>query len=162
MSYQTFTRIICRVPNLGVVREGKLYRSALPDLDGYKFLKAELGIAVSVNLMTHSEFSTVSEAGLFSLHRPIETVSAGLIHGLTVERLDKIIDLIGKNLIMPALVHCRQGHDRTGTICAAWRIRMDGWTFDEAWAEAVSYGFNPIWRELKETIEDYAKAKGGN
>lgn len=40
-------------------------------------------------------------------------------------------------------VHCSAGKHRAGTIAALYRIRVQGWSKDKAWAEQRSYGFGP-------------------
>lgn len=41
-------------------------------------------------------------------------------------------------------VHCSAGKHRAGTIGALYRMRVQGWTPERAWAEQSSYGFGPI------------------
>ena len=41
----------------------------------------------------------------------------------------------------PVLVHCEQGFHRTGILCAAYRIRVDGWPLDRALEELRAAGF---------------------
>ena len=43
----------------------------------------------------------------------------------------------------PVFVHCMKGQDRTGVVIAAYRIRRQGWTFDQAYQEMLSYGHKP-------------------
>ena len=43
----------------------------------------------------------------------------------------------------PVYFHCSAGKHRTGTIAALYRIRVQGWSPDRAWAEQQSYGFGP-------------------
>ena len=43
----------------------------------------------------------------------------------------------------PALVHCVAGRDRTGTMCAVYRMECDGWKPARAAAEMRGYGFDP-------------------
>jgi tyrosine-protein phosphatase SIW14 len=44
----------------------------------------------------------------------------------------------------PVYVHCSAGKHRAGTIAALYRLRVQGWTKDRAWAEQQSYGFGPV------------------
>lgn len=37
-------------------------------------------------------------------------------------------------------IHCLTGRDRTGYVCAAYRMRVNEWTFKEAYREWVSLG----------------------
>lgn len=41
-------------------------------------------------------------------------------------------------------LHCYSGVDRTGWICAAYRVLVAGWTVGDAWSEAVKEGMH--WR----------------
>ena len=41
----------------------------------------------------------------------------------------------------PVYVHCAGGRHRAGTITALYRIRVQGWAPERAWAEQQSYGF---------------------
>lgn len=63
----------------------------------------------------------------------------------------------------PMLVHCRHGADRTGTMIAAYRVVVQGWSKADALNEMQSggFGFHPIWSNLPAQIEclDVAKMR---
>lgn len=50
----------------------------------------------------------------------------------------------------PMLVHCRHGADRTGTMIAAYRMVVQGWSADQALAEMQEggFGYHPVWANL--------------
>ena len=56
----------------------------------------------------------------------------------------------------PVLVHCQHGADRTGTMCALYRIAVQGWTKEEAIREmtAGGYGFHEVFDNLPEWIAE--------
>lgn len=59
----------------------------------------------------------------------------------------------------PTYIHCLSGVDRTGFVCAAYRMQMNGWPFTVANAEWISLGRHPwyFWWEYK--LKNWAKGK---
>lgn len=55
----------------------------------------------------------------------------------------------------PVLLHCQHGSDRTGTMCAMYRICVEGWTKKDAIEEMKKgdYGYHKLWRNLIKYIE---------
>jgi hypothetical protein len=47
--------------------------------------------------------------------------------------------------LQPIFVHCYLGQDRAALIMGLYRIYYEGWTPDEAWAEALRDGFKLHW-----------------
>ena len=41
------------------------------------------------------------------------------------------------------LIHCKNGHDRTGLAVGFVRVIVDGWTKPQAWKEMLARGFHP-------------------
>ena len=41
------------------------------------------------------------------------------------------------------LVHCKNGHDRTGLVVGMIRLRVDHWSKKRAWDEMLARGFHP-------------------
>lgn len=60
----------------------------------------------------------------------------------------------------PVLVHCKAGADRTGLLCAAWRLVFDGASPEEACQElAAQYGHLPRFNKtgtMKQSFWNYA------
>ena len=55
----------------------------------------------------------------------------------------------------PVFVHCEHGADRTGTIMACYRMQHDGWTTDQAMAEARLYGMSALQFGMKHYLQNY-------
>ena len=59
----------------------------------------------------------------------------------------------------PVYIHCLHGKDRTGFMCAVYRMQVQGWTYEEAKAEYYREGlhkFPYIWWLLE--LKKYAKS----
>lgn len=62
----------------------------------------------------------------------------------SVYELTSIVDNIQHNLDLGSVVyiHCKWGKDRTGMVCAAYRILKQGWSVESAIEELHSFGFH--------------------
>jgi protein tyrosine/serine phosphatase len=56
----------------------------------------------------------------------------------------------------PVLVHCLHGSDRTGTMCALYRIAIQGWSKEDALKEMVEggYGFHGVFQNLLDYLDE--------
>jgi protein tyrosine/serine phosphatase len=125
-----------------------LYRGAQPDQIGMSELKA-LRIKTVVDLRAfHSDRKIVTPD--FTCARigtePWHLTDADVIQFL------KIAADPGRQ---PVFVHCERGADRTGTMCAIYRIACCGWTKEDAIREMTGggFGFSPAWRNLIHYVE---------
>lgn len=57
------------------------------------------------------------------------------------EVFDRFLSVAGDPACRPLLVHCEQGYHRTGILCAAFRIGVQGWSVQEALEEMRHLGF---------------------
>ena len=55
---------------------------------------------------------------------------------------------------MPVFVHCEHGADRTGVLCAMYRIAIEDWSPEDAAAEMTrnGMGFNSLFGNLVERV----------
>jgi protein tyrosine/serine phosphatase len=121
-----------------------LYRSAQPTAEGMKNLE-KMGIKTIVNLRSfHSDRDEMRGTKMGYEHI---TMKAWHAEDKEIVRFLKI--LINKKN-QPVLVHCRYGADRTGTMCALYRVAIEGWTKEEAIEEMTKggYGYHTIWGNL--------------
>lgn len=126
-----------------------LYRGAQPTAEGMKQLKA-MGIKTVINLRAfHSDKNKVAGSDLSDVHFKMTPWHAN--EDEVVEFLKAVTDT--NNL--PAFVHCERGADRTGTMCAMYRIVVCGWTKQQAIEEMKNGGFDfsPVWQNLVAFIE---------
>jgi protein tyrosine/serine phosphatase len=123
------------VPNLHRVDE-HLYRSAQPTAQGMKNLK-QMGFETVVNLRSfHSDRDEIGNTGLAYEH-----IYMKAWHPERKE-IVRFLQIVTNPKRTPVLVHCLHGADRTGTMCAVYRIVLQGWTKEEALREMTEGGFN--------------------
>jgi len=110
----------------------------------------KLGIKTVVNLRSFS--SDRPEMGDTGFNYEHIYVKAWHAEDKEVVRFLKIVTGEGKQ---PVLVHCQHGADRTGTMCAIYRIAVQGWSKEEALKEMREggFGYHEIWKNLVRYIK---------
>jgi tyrosine-protein phosphatase SIW14 len=134
-------------PNLYKVSDS-LYRGAQPTAEGFVALKA-MGIKTVVNLRAfHSDQSILGDTGLGYEQIPMKTWEVG------EGEITRFLQIVTDPARQPVFVHCQHGSDRTGTMCAVYRIAVQGWSKDEAIEEMREggFGFFEGWQNLVELI----------
>jgi len=123
------------VPNLHKVSED-LYRSAQPTSIGMTNLK-QMGIETVVNLRSfHSDQDEIGNTGLGYEHIYMKAWHP------EKKEVVRFLQIVTNPKNTPVLIHCLHGADRTGTMCALYRIAVQGWTKEEAIREMTEGGFN--------------------
>jgi protein tyrosine phosphatase (PTP) superfamily phosphohydrolase (DUF442 family) len=138
------------LPNLHQV-SSVLYRGARPTREGVAEL-ARMGVKTIIDFQTSldrpSAEDDVSGTGIQLVHigfhawHPEDDDVVRFLRAATDESKQ------------PLFVHCRHGSDRTGMMCAIYRIVVEGWTKDQAISEMTDggFGFHPIWQNLPSYI----------
>ena len=129
-----------------------LYRSAQPRSHSSSALHA-LGIRTIVSLRAfNSDRPRFSAAGIELVRIRINTWSID-----DDEVLRALIAIRDAQRRGPTLIHCWHGADRTGVVCAAWRMAMQGWSRDDARAEMFEggFGYHTVWRNIPEYIDRF-------
>lgn len=136
------------VPNLHKIH-GNLYRSAQPSEQGMKNLK-KMGIETIINLRSfNSDRKEIGNTGLGYEH-----IYMKAWHPERKEVI-RFLQIVTNEKRSPVLFHCKHGADRTGTMCAMYRIVVQGWTKEEAIREMTDgdYGFHEVWINLPNWID---------
>ncbi len=131
------------LPNFHKVSED-LYRGAQPTAAGIKQLK-DMGIKTIVNLRSFN-----SDKG------EISNVEIGYEHIYMKawhpeeEEIVRFLKIVTDKQKTPVFVHCQHGADRTGLMCAIYRVAVCGWPKELAADEMIygGFGFHPIWENL--------------
>jgi len=129
-----------------------IYRSSQPDLSVFAGI-AELGIRTVVSLRSEEDSEEERAAA----------IAAGLNYiriGLPAfrrpgdEAIRQVLETITSEKNQPVLVHCKRGADRTGVVVACYRIGYEGWSVEDALAEAKKYGLAWYQRSMKNFIRE--------
>ncbi len=137
------------LPNLHKVSDA-LYRGAQPTAEGMREL-AKMGIRTVVNLRAlHTDRDELGDTGLGYEHI---TMNAWNAETGDVVRFLKIVTAKATTAVF---VHCLHGADRTGTLCAVYRVVVQNWSKDEAIREMTQGGFghHAIFTNLPRFIEN--------
>ncbi len=141
------------VPNLFQVT-ADLYRAAQPNSDGFRALEG-LGVRSVLSLrQTLDDGALARPSGLVLCRVPIKSRFVAEKNGSRVVLAMRA--LLSALQSGPVLVHCHHGADRTGLICALWRILYQGWSRQSAIDELIEggYGFHPIWFNIPRYLRE--------
>ena len=141
-------------PNLHQVSK-TLYRSAQPTREGMAGLE-KLGVRTVLNLRSfNSDRGEIKGTKLGYEHLTMKAWHPEYKEAVA------FLKLVNDPAKTPVLVHCQHGADRTGTLCAIYRVAVQGWTKEEAVREMTDggYGFHEVWKNLPAWIADLDIAK---
>lgn len=131
------------LPNLHKVSDA-LYRGAQPEAKGFQSLKA-LGVRTVINLRaSHSDLDDMAGMGMTYVAIPMKTWQP------KEEDVVRFLQVATVASNAPVFVHCRHGADRTGLMCAMYRVFVCGWAKEEAIREMTEggFGFHAVWDNI--------------
>ena len=144
------------MPHLGVENlhrlSDTLYRSAQPRSRNVSAL-AQLGIRTVVSLRAfNGDERRFADSGIALVRFRINTWA---IDDAEVARA--LATMVESQRHGPVLVHCWHGADRTGVVCAAYRMVVEGWGKAEARAEMFDggFGYHAVWRNIPAYIDRF-------
>lgn len=148
------------LPNLFKVNDG-LYRGAQPTAEGIEELE-RMGIKTIVSLRSmHSDKDILGDANIALVRIPMNAWN------VRNKDVAQFLWLATDTDRLPVFVHCQHGADRTGAVCAAYRVVVDGWTKQQSLDEMTNggFGFHSIWFNLPIYIKNFdvekIRAKAG-
>ena len=132
----------------------KLWRGAKPTMSGLDVLSAPHSII-------YGGFKTIIDLEAWFDFNPLEWLAvkrAGMTYKSLpcspwhpeIEDVAAFLKIVTDPAQQPVFVHCRRGIDRTGMMCAIYRIVVQGWTKNDAIAEMTQggFGWNNDWPEI--------------
>ena len=140
------------VPNLHRVTTG-LYRAAQPTSAGFAQLQ-KLGIGTVISLRQTVDDTPLAADTNLTLHRV--PMKSRRVAEQDAAKIVVVLRRLYKDIQSgPVVVHCHHGADRTGLICALYRMLSQGWTREAALDELINggFGFHPIWANIPRYIQ---------
>lgn len=137
------------VPNFYKIDE-HIYRCAQPTDKGFQNLE-KFGIKTVINLRNfHSDDDEAKGTKL-----QLERIRFNTWH-IKEEIIINAMLILEDKSRAPVVVHCLHGADRTGLICAMYRMLYQGWSKEEALAELTSdkFGYHAIWANIPKYIKN--------
>lgn len=126
-----------------------LYRGAQPEAAGFKELK-RLGVKTIVNLRGfHTDEEMLQGLGFIYVQIRMNYLDP------QDEQVAAFLTVVTRPELQPVFVHCQHGSDRTGTMVAAYRMAVQGWSVAEAMAELPVFGFHEVWQTLRTYLESF-------
>lgn len=132
------------------VEEGAVYAGARPDSSGLRWL-GSLGVETILNLErgewretsgeVDREWKAARRLGMRFVHLPLHPTNAP-----TMRELDWTVAILEDPWTHPIFVHGDQGSDRTAMVVAAYRIKVQGWSPEQAYREMMEHGFREALR----------------
>jgi len=112
-----------------------LYRGAQPSREGFRRIEA-MGIRTVVSLRSfHGNSRKLEGTGL-----DYERMTVKAYHPEDKEVI-RFLQIVSDPSCTPVFVHCMEGSDRTGLMCAAYRVAIQGWAKEDAIEEMALGGF---------------------
>jgi protein tyrosine/serine phosphatase len=124
------------------------YRGEQPTAEGFAQLK-RMGIKTVVNLRDIETDDRVSVDNQISTeYIPMRASNP------KEEDVVKFLKIVTDDTKTPVFIHCKRGADRTGFICAAYRVAVCGWSKPDAIDEMLhgGYRFSPLCLDLTDFI----------
>jgi protein tyrosine phosphatase (PTP) superfamily phosphohydrolase (DUF442 family) len=126
-----------------------LYRGAQPTEEGMKNL-SKMGIKMVISLRKfHSDRDEIGDLPL-----KYKRITFNTLHPEDKE-VAEFLKLVSNPANQPVFVHCLHGSDRTGMMCALYRVAYERWTKEEAifeWTEG-GFGFHGLFKHLVRYFE---------
>ena len=123
-----------------------LYRGEQPTAEGMAELK-KMGIKTVVNLRAfHSDRDELKGTGLNYVH-----IYCKAWHPEEEDVL-AFLKVVTDPECQPVFVHCQHGADRTGMMCASYRIVKQGCASADAAKETHNFGFHQIFKDIQKYL----------
>lgn len=131
-----------------------IFRGGRPTQQGLDYLK-KAGFKTIINIennmdAVNAEYKYTQKIGLQMFSSPLPWTKTP-----NDAQVMKIIEALKNPVYHPVIIHCHYGKDRTGLIIGLYRVLVQGWKPQDAYAEMIKYGFHTEYKAL----DNYYRAK---
>jgi protein tyrosine phosphatase (PTP) superfamily phosphohydrolase (DUF442 family) len=133
----------------GIMRGGQSDKEGLLILKEYFDLKTILDLRDGKGIVEW-EAKLAKELGIDFINIPMSGAKEQ-----SVEKIEQILNIITDKSRQPIFVHCHAGKDRTGLIFAAYRIKYDHWSIEDAYKEMLGYGFDEAYYQMNKSLRKW-------
>ena len=124
--------------------DNHFYRSSRPTKDQLAQWKMSYDIGAVLNLEGDTPADVdIEKTNCYQLGIDESYLMLSGVYRPTANALREGVSYVQANQIanIPVLTHCLYGVNRTGMVCAAYRIMVQDWDIERAWQECLSYDF---------------------
>ena len=131
------------IKNFAEVIPDVLYRGSRPSPEDFKQQLANMKSIINLegDDVAAAEYQSAASLGMEWIWCPI-SISDIYAEGFPEPLCNYLLALM-KWLPKPLFVHCQHGEDRTGLAVAMFRVEEQGWSPQQAYQEALRYGYHP-------------------
>jgi hypothetical protein len=119
--------------------DNNIYRGSAPSISDVIFLHKHFGIKtiISLDLIAGKKINRICK--LLHVKHIMLPIEIGIRKSLINFLRHKPVKLMVEN--EPIFIHCEEGKDRTGFATMLYRVKHDGWTFEQALKESRALGY---------------------
>ena len=131
-----------------------LYRGARPGPEGLRAMRDQLGVRTIINLEDSKSAIQEDRESSEALGLEWHSIPLNVLKRPKDADIDQVLALLASPGARPAYIHCKAGRDRTGLLVALHRYFADGWRAEDAYNEALKFGFRSQFKALREYFEE--------
>ncbi len=141
--------------NFHIVAPGVM-RGSQPSQANLKLLKDYCGVKTILSLRNDNENVAWERQLVEKLGMDYINIPMNASQKQPAEKIEQCINLMHDTSRQPVFVHCQAGKDRTGMVCAAYKIKYDNWSLENSLFEMLAYGYSrSCCLQLEESLSEW-------
>lgn len=155
LTYNKEISFVREIFNFHVVEPGIL-RGSQPSEASLKLLKDYCGVKTILNLRDDEEKVNWERQVSEKLGMDFINIPMNGGQKQAAKKIEQCLNIMHDKSRQPVFVHCQAGKDRTGMICAAYKIKYNNWNLENALFEMLVYGYSrSCCLQLEESLSEW-------